>query len=135
MDFASVTTTGQATAVTNTPVNATITVMAVMDQLTATVKYALLMLASIATETVSVTHTGPEKHAPSGEDCVTQSVMAVLDQTKAIVGTAQTTLSVTARRLIMMASSARLTEAVAANQTGATLPTVAYTTELVILTA
>jgi hypothetical protein len=135
MDIANVTTTGQVTAVMNTPVNATITVMAVMDPLTVTVKFALKMLASTATETVSVTHTGPENHAPSGEDCATQSVMAVLDQTKVIVGTVPTTLSVTARRLIMMASNSRLTVAVAANQTGATLLTVAYTTELVIPTA
>jgi hypothetical protein len=130
-----VTTTGQVPAVTNTPVNATITVMAVMDQLTVTVKYALPMLAKTPQVTVSVTHTGLENHAPSGEDCATQSVMAVLDQSKAIVGTAQTTLSVTARRLIMMASKTRLMEAVAANQTGAKLPTVAYTTELVTPTA
>ena len=134
MDTVPVTTTGQVTAVTNTPVNVNIAVMAVMDLTTLTVKSALKMLAS-STEPVSVIHTGPENTAPSGEDFVTQSVMAVLDQTKAIVGTVPTTPSVTERRAIMTDSLARKTEAAAANQTGATSPTVAYTTELVTPTA
>ena len=128
-DTANVKTTGQVTAVTNTPVNATIIVMAVTDQATLTVKSVLLTLACKMVP-VNVIHGGPERAVNIGRVHVTQSVTAVSDQTKPTVGTVLTTLNVTARRATMKDMNSQLTEPVAAMKTGATLMTVASTTEI-----
>lgn len=119
MDTAPVTTTGQVTAVTNTPANATIIAMDVTDQPTQTVKFVLQML-MIVPEPVNVTTGGPIHPANTGTVFVTQSVMAVSDLLPMNVGTALTTPSVTARMETILDLMVSLMEAVAAKPTGAT---------------
>ena len=109
--------TGQVTAVMNTPVNATIIVMAVTDHLTQTVKSVLNTLASRMVN-VSATLGGLAKAVNSGQDHVTQSVMAVSAHLLMSAGTVLTTLSVMARRVIMKDMMPKKTEVVAVMQTG-----------------
>jgi hypothetical protein len=117
MDTVNVITTGQETAVTNTPVNATIIVMVVTDQLLLIVKYASQM-PLLERKAVNALLTGPENTANTGKDHVTTSVMAVSDQTRLIVGTVLTTLSVTARMALMQVIVMRLMECVTAKKIG-----------------
>jgi hypothetical protein len=104
--------TGQVTAVMNTPVNATIIVMAVTDHPTLTVKSVLNTLASMMAH-VNVTLGGLVKAVNSGQDHVTQSVMAVSAHLLMSVGTVLNTLSVMARRVIMKDILPKLTDLVA----------------------
>jgi hypothetical protein len=104
--------TGQVTAVMNTPVNATIIVMAVTDHPTLTVKSVLNTLASKMAH-VNVTLGGLVKAVNSGQDHVTQSVMAVSAHLLMSVGTVLSTPSVMARRVIMRDILPKLTDLVA----------------------
>lgn len=111
----------------NTPVNATIIVMAVTDHLTQTVKSVLNTLASWMVN-VSVTLGGLAKAVNSGQENVTQSVMAVSAHLLMSAGTVLTTLSVMARRVIMKDMMPKQTEVVAVMKTGVLKQIVVNTT-------